>query len=56
MVIGTVSLVMATFEYRRNIRMLGEYYRESTRSLSVLLAGLISVLRTLALIAMIFRE
>ncbi len=55
-VIGTGSLLMATFEYRRNIKMLGEYYRESTRSLSVLLAGLISVLGTLALIAMILRE
>jgi len=53
---GLFSLVMATLEYRQNIRMLGEQYQGRTRSLAVIVAFLISGLGILALIAMIARE
>jgi putative membrane protein len=54
--IGLISLVLATLQYRQNIRMLGEEYQGRPRSLAVIVAGLISILGILALIVMIFRQ
>jgi putative membrane protein len=54
--IGLVSLVLATLEYRQNIRILGAQYGSSLRSLAVVMATLISILGIVALIAMIFRQ
>jgi putative membrane protein len=54
--IGLLSLVLATLENRQNIRELGAEYAGKQRSLSVLVAALISILGVLALLAMIFRE
>jgi inner membrane protein YidH len=54
--IGLVSLILATLEYRRNIRILGAQYGSSPRSLAVVMAALISILGIVALIAMIFRQ
>ena len=54
--IGLVSLVLATLQYRQNIRVLGAQYGGSTRSLAVVMAALISILGIVALIAMIFRQ
>ena len=54
--IGLLSLVLATLENRQNIRTLGAQYAGKQRSLSVLVAALISILGVLALLAMIFRE
>jgi putative membrane protein len=55
-IIGLVSLLLATIEHRQNIRALGAQYAGKRRSLAVLLAALISVLGILALLAMIFRQ
>jgi inner membrane protein YidH len=54
--IGVISLPLATLEYRQSIRALGAEYSKSTRSLSVVVAALISLLGVLALLAMIFRQ
>jgi inner membrane protein YidH len=54
--IGLLSLLLATIEHRQNIRTLGAQYAGKQRSLTVLLAALISILGILALIAMIFRQ
>jgi putative membrane protein len=52
--IGLVSLLLATLEYRQNIRTLG--YVENQHSLAVLVAALISILGFVALFLMIFRQ
>ena len=54
--IGLLSLILATLEHRQNIRTLGEEYGGRLRSLSVLVAGLISILGVLALVAILFRQ
>ena len=54
--IGLFSLVLATLENRQKIRALDAQYAGKRRSLSVLVAALISILGVLALLAMIFRE
>jgi len=54
--IGLLSLILATLEHRQNIRTLGAQYAGKRRSLAVLVAGLISILGVLALIAIIFRQ
>jgi len=54
--IGLVSLVLATLEHRQNIRALSGQYNGKRRSLTLLVAALISILGILALVAMIFRE
>jgi hypothetical protein len=51
---GLISLLLATIEHRQNIRALRAQYAGKQRSLTVLLAALISILAILALIAMIF--
>lgn len=55
-IIGLVTLVLATIEHRSNIRGLAALYSGRQRSLAVLLAALISVLGIVALLAMIFRQ
>jgi putative membrane protein len=54
--IGLVSLLLATLEHRQNIRTLGARYAGKQRSLTVVVAGLISILGFLALVAIIVRE
>jgi len=54
--IGLVSLVLATVEYHQDIRSLGTLYSGRKRSLTVIVAGLISVLGILALLSMVFRK
>lgn len=54
--IGLVSLLLATLEYRVNIRALGAEYANEQRSLAVLVAALISILGIVAFITMIFRQ
>jgi len=54
--IGLLSLILATLEHRQNIRTLGEQYAGKLRSLAVLVAGLISILGVLALVAIIFHQ
>jgi putative membrane protein len=54
--IGLVSLLLATLEHRQNLRTLGARYAGKQRSLTVVVAGLISILGFLALVAIIFRE
>jgi putative membrane protein len=54
--IGIVSLLLATLEYRQNIRELGPGYEHNQRSLAVLVAAFISILGFVALFLMIFRQ
>jgi putative membrane protein len=54
--IGLVSLVLATVEFRQNIRSLDAQYGEKRRSLAVIMAALISLLGILALALMLFRQ
>jgi len=54
--IGLFSLLLATLENRQKIQTFGAQYAGKQRSLSVLVAALISILGVLALLAMIFRE
>jgi putative membrane protein len=54
--IGIISLVLATLEYRQNIRTLGAGYEHNQRSLAVLVAALISILGFVALFLMMFRQ
>jgi uncharacterized membrane protein YidH (DUF202 family) len=54
--IGVLSLPLATMQYRQSIRALGAEYARVTRSLSVFVAALISLLGVLALLAMILRQ
>jgi hypothetical protein len=55
-VIGLIALVLATLEYRRNIRVLTAQYPGIQRSpLPAALALLISALGIVALIVIIFR-
>jgi putative membrane protein len=55
-VIGLTALALATMEYRQNIRIVKAQYPKSPRSLSGLVAALISLLGIGALLAMIFRQ
>jgi putative membrane protein len=54
--IGLISLMLATIEYRWNIRMPGGPDSHGQRSLAVIIATLIAVLGILALFLMIFRQ
>ena len=54
--IGLASLLLATWEYRHNVRLLRAQYPGRPRSLALVVAALIAVLGILALIAMIFRQ
>ena len=55
-IIGLLSLLLATIEHRHNLRTLGAQYESNQRSLAALPAVLISVLGIVALIVMIFRQ
>ena len=54
--IGLFSLILATLEYRQNIRTLGAEFAGQRRSLAVMVAALISMLGILALVVIIFRQ
>ena len=54
--IGLISLLVATVEYRQNMKTLGPTYRARQWPLSVLVAMLIGVLGILALITMLLRQ
>jgi putative membrane protein len=55
--IGLFSLVLATLENRENLKALGaEYMPAPKRSLSVVVAALVSVLGIIALILIVFRQ
>lgn len=53
--LGFVALVLATVEYRQNIRVLRAEYGKSPRSTSVWFAGIIAALGILALAIMFLR-
>lgn len=54
--IGLLSLLLATWEFRRNIRTLGVRYSAARQSPTVILAGLISVLGIAAFTIMLLRQ
>ncbi len=54
--IGLFSLILATLEYRQDIRGLGAEYVGRRRSLAVIVAAMISMLGILALIVILFRQ
>jgi putative membrane protein len=54
--LGLVSLVLATLEHRRSQRVLKQQWSDAPRSLALWLAAMISILGTLAFLAMIFRQ
>jgi putative membrane protein len=54
--IGLSALALATMEYRQNMRIVRAQYPKSPRSLSGVVAALISLLGIGALLAMIFRQ
>jgi putative membrane protein len=55
-IIGLLSLLMATFEHRRELKALKTQYPDIPRSLAQVLAVLISILGILALVAVILRR
>ena len=54
--IGLLSLLLATIEYRWNLRSLAWQGGQNRRSLAVIVAALVSIAGVLALVAMILRE
>ena len=54
-VIGIVSLVLATIQHRRQMQILKLEYENAPASTAGLVAGLISVVGLLAVFAVIFR-
>ena len=54
--IGLISLVIATVENRQNLHTLGGIPGATRRSLSGLVAALISILGIVALVLMVFRQ
>jgi putative membrane protein len=54
--VGLISLLLATLEFRQNIRALGYQTGGRLRSLSVVMAGLIALLGIAALVVMIYRQ
>jgi putative membrane protein len=54
--IGLVSLLLATLEFRQNIRKLRAQDADNPRSLAVIVAALLSGLGVIALLMMIFRQ
>ena len=54
-IIGIVALVLATIEHRRQLKMLKLEYQNIPASTAGLVAGLISLLGLLAVVAVIFR-
>ncbi len=54
--IGLLSLLLATWEFHRNIGALGVRYSEVQRSPTVVLAAVISVLGVMAFVIMLLRQ
>lgn len=54
--LGLVSLALATLEHRRCQRVLRRAWSDAPRSLALWLAAMISILGTVAFLAMIFRQ
>ena len=54
--LGLISLLLATIEYRRDIRALHAQYAKAQPSLAVLLAAFISLLGIVALIVVALRQ
>ena len=54
--IGIIALVIATWQHRRDMRALRAHYPEVPYSMATILAGLISLLGVLALLAVVFRQ
>jgi putative membrane protein len=54
--IGLFSLILATLEYRQDIRTLEVQYAGKRRSLAALVAAMISLLGILALVVIAFRQ
>ena len=55
-IIGIVALMLSTFQHRRDMKALRVHYPEVPYSLATVLAGLISILGVLALLAVVFRQ
>jgi hypothetical protein len=55
-VIGLVSLLLATLEHKRDLNALNAEYPGGRRSLARVLAALISLLGLLALLLVVFRQ
>lgn len=55
-VIGILTLVLATLQHRRDMITLRAHYPEVPYSLATVLAGLISILGLIALLAVVFRR
>ncbi|HET8783067.1 MAG TPA: DUF202 domain-containing protein [Pyrinomonadaceae bacterium] len=55
-VIGILALLFATFQHRRDMKALRVHYPEVPYSMATILAGLISILGVLALVAVVFRQ
>jgi putative membrane protein len=53
--IGIVALILATWQHRRDMKALRAYHPEVPYSLATVLAGLMSLLGVVALLAVIFR-
>ena len=54
--IGIVALAFATIQHRRDMMALRKHHPEVPYSLATVMAGLISLLGVLALLAVIFRQ
>lgn len=55
-VIGLVSLVLATLEHHLDLKALHAQHTVTRRSLTTILAGLVSLLGVMALLAVMFRQ
>ena len=54
--LGIIALVIATVQHRRDMKILRAHYPEVPYSMVTILAGLISLLGVIALVAVIFRQ
>jgi putative membrane protein len=55
-VVGIATLVLATWHHRQSMKLVRLYYPEARRSFALLVAGLISLLGVLALVAAAIEE
>jgi putative membrane protein len=55
-IFGLVSLLAGTLQHVMSLRQLRAEYPATPRSMAALLAGLVSILGLVALIAVLFRE
>ena len=54
--IGIIALALATWQHRRDMKALRALHPEVPYSMATVLAGLISALGVIALVAVIFRQ